>query len=377
MCRFLYCISWFIIKLPYAKRLLLPLLLTVFLPALETNAQKLYSNAISKGIIFNTPSLDQSNRPYIMLDDVNIDEALTDNGDSIFITKIKLQIAQNANAPAVKARLYYNMVNDNPTMPSNLVVGAPIFIQEIEVPANNSSHIVVTTLSAGDSANTLFKIKMPSYTYINGYKSFFLGLSFSNTSLDLGWLITKAQPASSNFDAYMQYDSSQNIYTPYYFGGSPKACFSIEVFGKVHKTLPISLISFNGNIQNNEAILYWKTATETNNKGFEIEKSVDGNNFSKLAFIEGHGTSTQQNEYSYTDIKLNGGDNYYRLKQIDNDGRINYSGIIKLNYHLSFAYKIYPNPIINEGWLQLSLAEKIKCFYSGDFTKRKNIKCNK
>ena len=118
--------------------------------------------------------------------------------------------------------------------------------------------------------------------------------------------------------------------------------------------LPITFISFNGRIKNGEASLNWSTATEINNKGFEVQKSMDGESFTPIGFVKGAGNSSAINNYSFSDPKLLSGTDYYRLKQIDFDGKFIYSSTIRLNY-TKFDWSILGNPVNNGSWIQLQL----------------------
>ena len=113
------------------------------------------------------------------------------------------------------------------------------------------------------------------------------------------------------------------------------------------ESVPVELISFKLNSNDGNLKLDWSTATETNNKGFEIERSADNSSFTKISFIEGSGTSTETHEYSYTDKPFNPGKYYYRLKQIDFDGSFMYSKVIEVEYGIPLKYNLsqnYPNP---------------------------------
>ena len=107
-------------------------------------------------------------------------------------------------------------------------------------------------------------------------------------------------------------------------------------------------------IKYNDAVLSWRTATENNNKGFEVQRSTDGIAFNDLAFVNGAGTSSLMHSYNYTDVKVVSGNNYYRLKQIDNDGRLTYFNIIKLDYS-KFAWNILGNPVKDNAIVELQL----------------------
>jgi len=115
--------------------------------------------------------------------------------------------------------------------------------------------------------------------------------------------------------------------------------------------LPVELFSFTANEKNEKIELNWKTKTEVNNYGFEIERAIAGENeerlWTKLGFVEGHGNSNSTKSYHFTDSNPWGGSKFvYRLKQIDTDGEYEYSDEVEIEllptkYEL---YQNYPNP---------------------------------
>ncbi|MEO7210110.1 MAG: T9SS type A sorting domain-containing protein, partial [Chitinophagaceae bacterium] len=126
-------------------------------------------------------------------------------------------------------------------------------------------------------------------------------------------------------------------------------------------TLPVTFKNFDGVMKNGQSLLKWTTTNEINNKGFDVERSTDGQVFSPIGFVAGQNNSGIENNYTYTDVKPVNGTNYYRLKQIDNDGKFAYSSIIQLkNVIADFAWSVYPNPIVNDGWMQVQLPNAAK-----------------
>jgi hypothetical protein len=95
--------------------------------------------------------------------------------------------------------------------------------------------------------------------------------------------------------------------------------------------LPVTLINFEGHLNNNTAILNWTTSAEYNSKNFDIEKSTDGVNYYKIGSVSAAGNSADKKEYSFTDTKL-AENNYYRLRMNDNDGRYKLSQIVLIRY---------------------------------------------
>ena len=132
--------------------------------------------------------------------------------------------------------------------------------------------------------------------------------------------------------------------------GMHNAKFAFDVLTKtlsaLGSALPVELVSFDATITGNSVNLTWKTATETNNEGFDIEK-LSGITWVKVGFVSGKGTTSEVNNYAFTD-KVSGSGNFsYRLKQIDFSGAVSYSKAVEVSYNGPSAYSLsqnYPNP---------------------------------
>ncbi len=104
--------------------------------------------------------------------------------------------------------------------------------------------------------------------------------------------------------------------------------------------LPVDLSAFYGQLKKDNIHLYWTTETETDNAGFEIEQSFDGDRFSILGMIAGNGNSETSQTYNFVDPGIRSralsGTSYYRLAQIDFDGTKTYSEVIAIDLELDF-----------------------------------------
>lgn len=182
--------------------------------------------------------------------------------------------------------------------------------------------------------------------------------------------ITKAQLKSFNMDHSFKYsnpvldriDSTKNLFKGNNFFVSLKPANKILAKTPLAKRIltgndcgifcmgaPVSVtgLELKGTrISNTEVILKWKTFSENNNKGFDIERSYSANlNFIYDGFVMGFGNSNVESRYQQTDLNDNENTTYYRLKQINFDGTVAYSNVIAVKgYVVPAKLKIYPNP---------------------------------
>ena len=111
--------------------------------------------------------------------------------------------------------------------------------------------------------------------------------------------------------------------------------------------LPVELVAFTGTVNHSVVALSWRTATEVNNYGFDIERSSPISAWQKIGFVPGQGSSNTPKEYSYADSPQKGTTFRYRLKQIDVDGKYTYSAIVNIMIGTPTIYDLkqnYPNP---------------------------------
>lgn len=122
--------------------------------------------------------------------------------------------------------------------------------------------------------------------------------------------------------------------------------------------LPMTLLSFDAITKKNIVQLSWTTTREFNVASIEVERSVDGSNFSKIQKQSTVGGYNVTNAYSFNDMSPVAGTNYYRLKMIDNDGKFTYSEVRKVQFSVISAAQVFPNPAVSYVMISLTSIEK-------------------
>lgn len=125
--------------------------------------------------------------------------------------------------------------------------------------------------------------------------------------------------------------------------------------------VPVELTSFVANVTAaGQVELNWTTATELNNLGFQVERKAVNGDFLAIGYVQGNGTTTERKEYSFTDRNVEPGKYVYRLKQMDFDGKYEYSPEIEVDVHPPLQFTLeqnYPNPFNPSTKIKFGLAE--------------------
>jgi len=116
--------------------------------------------------------------------------------------------------------------------------------------------------------------------------------------------------------------------------------------------LPVEMLYFRPKVEGQNILLEWATASEQNNSGFEVQRSTAGRGFHNIGWVPGHGTSGEQQAYSFEDTEVQSNTNYYyRLKQVDHDGTEEFSPVRTALLEDRNSFKVgelFPNPTDQE-----------------------------
>jgi hypothetical protein len=197
------------------------------------------------------------------------------------------------------------------------------------------------------SINTLYSIGLTLQT-INPGATYSDHASFWNNNFGAILLI------EYDYDFNPYYHSASDLIQyfnmPYFLKSAKLSLAVTATLAELTDIVPVELLTFTASVNNSKVQLLWSTASELNNIGFEIERSVNGpDNFVMVGFVDGKGSSTEINYYSYTDNpQLSGVSQiYYRLKQVDFDGTFSYSDIVNISYDVPAEFVLnqnFPNP---------------------------------
>ena len=175
---------------------------------------------------------------------------------------------------------------------------------------------------------------------------------------EYGYIVSEVSPGSDiQFRVIMKTNNAAERLTMHTSGGSdmiamvgtPYLHGTYELFKSA--SLPVTLVSFTGNVDKEKVVLKWLTSSEINNDHFEIERTSDGNNFQTVTVVQGAGNSNITRQYKAEDYSPVSGTNYYRIKQVDFDGKYTFSDLITVNIENSdkeCKLSVRPNPCIGE-----------------------------
>ncbi|MBI5661028.1 MAG: choice-of-anchor J domain-containing protein [Ignavibacterium album] len=176
---------------------------------------------------------------------------------------------------------------------------------------------LVTPQFLVDAGDTLkFWAKMQSSSYVDSVQIYYSATG-GTPPTDYNYITTIAPTTTP---ALYQVDlgalAGQNVYLAFRYNALDQWRLYLDSVYVENSIVPVELTSFVASLSGNNVNLNWSTATETNNQGFEIQRS-NGGEYQAIGYVAGHGTTVEPQSYSFTDQNVGTGKYQYRLKQID------------------------------------------------------------
>jgi hypothetical protein len=272
----------------------------------------------------------------------------------------------------------------------------------------------ISQIAAGTTDN--FSVRVINGVFSGGST----GLPFSSSAVNRTWIINESVAGGSNatvsltwqdtveLTAFSRAQSAVAFYNPTissWVSGAYGAATGTNPYSRSRAnlttfnntaysvgdnsgTLPVELISFTGKQSANDVVLKWTTANETNNSHFVVERSLDGETFEDVTIVKGSGNINRMVNYVSVDkdaALLGASAIYYRLKQVDFDGKFEYHGPVVVNLETtieSLSVEIYPNPFNNSINLEFNeanagTAQVVFTDLQGRVVKSMNLEINK
>lgn len=221
------------------------------------------------------------------------------------------------------------------------VITGKINCNEPEGPRTYDLDIISTNPTAFEVSYTLY---LDDGVLTNGSTTFGVGDEAFYTSPPIN--LSTSTPIQSKDEAY-PYDFLEDKRTIWVVLTGPSLPNAIvaELQNGCTITLPVTLARFNGSLLDNAVSLSWTTTEEAGSSHFDIERSADAKEFIQLGRVQAKGNSSATQQYRFTDIKPLLGNNYYRLRMVDADGKFEYSRMISIdNGANSVAFELLGNP---------------------------------
>lgn len=292
----------------------------------------------------------------------------------------------SVTAATATANIYYNTIymNNLAEIGTGTVTYSGIFVSD---GTNNIKNNIVYS-AEGDFSNYCIYRSGTNGTITSNYNNFY---PVSSTNGNVGywnngatqtlsaWQTASGQDANSKskqvfFVSVNDLHLTGSSIGDFDLAGTPISGITTDIDGETRHPsfpymgadeapvpLPVELVSFAANVVNGKVKLTWATATEINNRGFEIERNSDGV-FKSIGFVEGMGTTNDRHSYSFIDDNPGTGVLQYRLKQIDFNGIYSYSNVAEVDLSTLINFDLaqnYPNPFNPSTTIRYSIANPV------------------
>jgi hypothetical protein len=256
------------------------------------------------------------------------------------------------NTTGINAAIGYNLI---PGSSNTLNTVNNLFLQE-----GNTANSYIIHYPMQPNNSNIINFDWNTYFLSNTGSNFgFINNSVIATFND--WKLATQQEYSSNYKNINFVSPNDLHLTGYSVGdfdlrGTPFPNVAVDIDGQERNhsfpykgadeadvRLPVELTSFRAIQNGRTVVLDWETATEGNNMGFEIHRSVDSVSFQAIGFIRGNGTTTRPHSYQFIDADAPEGMVYYKLRQIDMNGVSDFTTVVLLNFVATRDFVVFPN----------------------------------
>jgi hypothetical protein len=308
------------------------------LMSFTTYAATLYSTAPSPA----TTGFDAGSS-RVVFNEMNIDPSIMGLKSQITLSQLKVTIVRNANALATDVQLWIGIFDGDGAFIMNKIGSTQSL-------GANGSTATTQILTFGNGSSVFY-----TTGELNFGTELSIGLEFTNPDSKNSWQYA-GPPESPNPPPNPDVARVYTTTVPYsYVAVAPVTPtypgFALQMFGNAGPSLlPIELTKFNATQTDKfQSTLTWQTASERNNQGFQVEKSLDGSVFKSIGFVKGVGNSNVSNDYDFRDNDFSKSA-YFRLKQIDFDGKYSYSPTVYVEKSQVGKVKtlVYPNPSLGK-----------------------------
>lgn len=306
---------------------------------------------------------------------VTINNTLTFTAGKLSLDNYDMTIANSATISGAGTNTYLIAVGNGVLKQQIAALGSKAF------PVGTSAAYTPITISLSMLSTTdVFDVRMLPAIYANGTT----GNVMNSNSVNATWIVTETVNGGSNATLTCQWPSSLELtgfnrlfsrlahYTssawdygllnimasgsnPYTVTRAGFTSFSPFAVTMLMAILPASSFEVTGKNNGNENLINWSTTSEQNTAYYAVEASLNGTDFTEGGRVLAAGNSNSLSSYNFVHREINQQSYYYRIKQVDADGKIAYSKTIRINVAALKTATLYPNPVKDKTTISFSL----------------------
>ncbi|QNA44864.1 T9SS type A sorting domain-containing protein [Lacibacter sediminis] len=308
---------------------------------------------------------------------VTINNTLTFTAGKLSLDNYDMTMANSAAISGAGTNTYLIAVGSGVLKQQIAALGSKAF------PVGTSAAYTPITISlAMFSTTDVFNVRMLPAVYVNGTT----GNTMSSNSVNTTWMVSETVNGGSNASLTCQWPASLELtgfnrvfsrlahYTssawdyglmnimasgsnPYTVTRAGFTSFSPFAVTMMMAILPTGTLEIIGKNKENENLINWSTSSEQSTAYFAVEASLNGTDFTEAGRVVAAGNSNNVSTYNFVHREINQHSYYYRIKQVDADGKITYSKTIRINVAALRAATLYPNPVKDKTTISFSLQQ--------------------